>query len=402
MTAAAPSLPARGRGPGPGLCFGLGLLATLTLGASLGAWNLAKSDWAIGEVTGRSVLVHAHSQIFGFVLFFVVGIAGHALPRLSRRPLDRPWLLWAAVAAAAVAEVAFPAGLYGAAPRLVRLAEAADLAAALAAAATVWTGSRHLPHPLGPWLRVGSAFLVAAGAWGLAGALDARRLLEHPGYWHLCLFGFAGTFILGMAHHVFEMAGGFDVRPVAPRRLAAGWALGVALASAADAGWLPPRFELPGRLLELAVAAAVAWELGLFRPLLTTRAGAPFFASAWGWLLASLGLSAAVALGLLPDHQLVRDAARHAYTIGCVTQLIVGVALRALPAARGVKLAFPPLAWSAWALVNGSAALRLGRIVAATAWPGALWISGASGLLAVAALLAFAASLGATARRALR
>ncbi len=392
--------PAR-RAPHPGLCFGAGLLVTLVLGVGLGAINLFKADWSEGTVTGESVLVHAHAQIFGFVVLFVIGIVGHALPRITKRPLARTGLLWAAFGATVAAQIAFPFGSWLDQAVLVRLAEALDVGAALALAAAVAAATSEGAPALRPWLRLGSLGLVAAALWGLLGALDQRLLLHRQALWALGLWGFVAPYIFGMSTHVLAMAGGFDVREGGEGLLAALWALAVALVTLARAAVLPEAAGAAGELLQLAVALAMSWRLGLFRRRKRPGAGAPFFASAYGWLLVSLSAWALVGLGVFPDHLLIEDAARHTFTIGCVTQMIVGVALRALAVAGGVRLTWPALAVAAYALLNGAVVLRLGRIVAALAAPQALWASGLSGFLALACMVCFGASLVGTARRVL-
>ena len=349
-------------------------------------------------MTGESVLVHAHAQLFGFVLFFVIGIAGHAIPRISKRPLDHPWLLWVALAATLAGQIFFPIGVWSHQDRMIRGGEAMDLLAAAALGVTVWAATRFTPKGLGPWLRLGSLNLVLAAGWGLAGALDERLPLERSALWQLSLWGFIAPFIFGMSSHILDMAGGFEVRTGGEWLAALAWAIGLALGILGEVGQLP---ALPGALLELAVAVWLTWRLGLFRPLLRPRRGAPFFASAFTWLLIALLLNCLKAGGALPDHLLIDDAARHTFTIGCVTQMIVGVALRALPVAGGVPLAFPALSVVAYVLINGAVVLRLGRIVAATVSAEGLRVSGVSGFVALACLVCFAVCLAGTVRRVL-
>lgn len=389
----------RQRVPGPGLCFGLGLLLTLSLGATLGAITLLQADWHVGLESGATILIHAHSQIFGFVFLFVTGMVGHAMPRLSRRPLRWPWLLWVGAAAAVAGQLCFPIGAWFAVPTCVRLAEGLDLIAAAALAAAIFDATRHTPPELGPWLRLGALSLVVVAGWGCWGAMDLRLVMQRPAVWLLALWGFIAPLILGMSFPLLRMAGGFDVRPRAGGLLAGLWGLAVAVVVLTRARILPESAAPLGLGLQFLVALIVGAELGLFRPLRRVRSGAPFFASAYVWLFASLALSFFSALGLLPGGDLTLDVARHAFTIGCVTQMIIGVALRALPAVRGVALAFPPLAIAAYVLINGAVIGRLGRLLASQS-PLWFWVSGPSGFFAVAALTCFGVSLVATVRRA--
>ena len=69
------------------------LALTLTFGATLGMFNLARltTPW-FGGLPQSSVRAHAFVQVFGFVGLFVMGIACHVLPRFAGRPLGAPSL----------------------------------------------------------------------------------------------------------------------------------------------------------------------------------------------------------------------------------------------------------------------------------------------------------------------
>ena len=93
------------------------------------------------------------------------------------------------------------------------------------------------------------------------------------------------------------------------------------------------------------------------------------------------------------------DFGRHAFTFGFLTQMIIGVALRILPALSGAAL------WSsAWRdatfwLLNGTVALRGLQVVVAFGGPPVLWpFTAVSGVLGVAAFVAFTVNLAMTLR----
>jgi len=228
--------PSTERVPGPGLCFGLGLLVTLVLGAGLGARNLLAADWAVGRVTREGNLVHAHAQILGFVLLFVIGIVGHAIPRISRQPVERPWLLWLAFMACVLGQLSFPVAIWLHQDWLEICAGALDLVAAVALGITVVAATRHTPAEMRTWLRLGSLALAVVASSGLVGAINDDWELAEPALWQLSLWGFIAPFIIGMSTHVLDMAGGFDVRPGKQIWLAGAWVLGLGLIVLAQTG----------------------------------------------------------------------------------------------------------------------------------------------------------------------
>jgi hypothetical protein len=103
-------------------------LLTLTLGATTGMINLLRIA-AGGEVPLDHKQIHGHTQVLGFAMLFLMGIAYHALPRILGIGGARPGLsvrvsFWLMFLGVVLRNVGQPLGLHPAG-RLVSLLSAA-------------------------------------------------------------------------------------------------------------------------------------------------------------------------------------------------------------------------------------------------------------------------------------
>ena len=339
------------------------LFLTLTLGATTGMINLLRIA-AGGDVPIDHRQIHGHTQILGFATLFLMGIAYHALPRIlgvgARGMADKRavrasfWLMFGGVL---LRNAGQPIGLH-AAGRLLSLASAAmELASAVLFVRFVFgliravrEGKYDRRDPLLAFLCAGTVYLAVAmafvGAQGLwlAGNLDSvlPASLNEPFYF-AALYGFLLAWIYGFGHRIVGLFLGVGpaVRGSAQAALAA-QAVGVALAVLS---WLPAlsngvALALRDAGLGLAALSAVIYLAGngfLWRrsefPMLRTP-GNPTFAirAAFGCLglWAVLELSAVLLSRLTPlpaQNLWWADAARHVFTIGFLTLLIVGMSL---------------------------------------------------------------------------
>jgi uncharacterized protein involved in response to NO len=86
------------------------------------------------------------------------------------------------------------------------------------------------------------------------------------------------------------------------------------------------------------------------------------------------------------------DAARHVFTIGFLTLVIVGMSLRILPVFSGKTLWSPRMAYATYALILAAVAMRLLQYPAA--FHAKLYVIGSwMGVLVVAALVLFTINL---------
>ena len=392
--ASSPALPAApGASPfSPHFIVG-SLLLTLTLGATTGMINLLRIA-AGGEVPIDHRQIHGHTQVLGFAVLFLMGIAYHALPRILGIGGARPghsvragfWLMFLGVLLRNAGQLfgAYPAG------RLVSLASGAlELASGALFARFVFTllrkvraGKYDHKDPLLLFVRAGTlyflaamAFVAAQSLW-LAGHVDTvlPAALNEPFYF-AALYGFLLAWIYGFGHRIVSLFLG--VGPA--RRGAAGAALslqggGVALFLCSYLPALSDAAALWMRDGGLALAALSAAAFLGGNGFLWRRASLPMMRTpgspttaircAFGCLgLWSILELAAVILSRttrLPAQNLWwADAARHVFTVGFLTLLIIGMSFRILPVFSGKKLWSPRLAYATYALLLAGVALRL-------------------------------------------
>lgn len=408
------------------------LVLTLTLGATTGMVNLLRIA-AGGDVPIDHRQIHGHTQILGFAVMFLMGIAYHALPRALGLPAFKPegarpafWLMlsgvllrnlgqpfnflpWGRAVSLLSAGLEVGAGLLFA--RFVLLALAAGQ-----------TGKYDGSDPLFRFVRAGTVYLLlclgvlaAQGVW-LAGHLETELpfALTEP-FYAASLYGFLLAWIYGFGSRM--VATFLGVGP-GRERLAntALWtqAAGVALVLASWLPFAPDRAALALRDAGLALAAvsALAYLAGygfLWRRAIlpAMRApGAPTVAirTAFGflglWALLELGAVLLARLTPIPAQNLWwSDAARHVFGIGFLTLLIVGMSLRVLPVFTGKRLWSPRLAYATYALIIGATAMRLLQYPAAFR-PAFYLVGSYMGIPVVLALVLFAVNLVKTVRSA--
>ncbi len=369
------------------------LFLTLALGATPGMINLLRIA-AGGDVPIDHRQIHGHTQVLGFATLFLMGIAYHALPRILGIGAARPgravragfWLMFSGVL---LRNAGQPLGLHPVG-RLLSLASGAlELASGLLFVRFVFgllrrvrAGKYDRKDPLLLFVRAGTLYfliailLVASQSIWLAGNVDTvlPAALNEPFYF-AALYGFLLAWIYGFGHRIVSLFLGVGpaVRGTSEAALVcqalavvlylASWVPGIADASA---------FLLRDAGLGLAALSALVYLSGngfLWRrtafPMMRTP-GAPTVAIRCAF--ACLGLWAALELAGVVLSRVTRlpaqnlwwaDAARHTFTIGFLTLLIVGMSLRILPVFSGKTLWSPRLAYATYALLLAGTAMRL-------------------------------------------
>lgn len=399
------------------------LATALVAGFGLGVWLLLARTWGV-PLFGASwlVLVQVHGlvQLFGFAGLFLMGVALHALPRFRGAP----------PAPARLVIVIFAATLTGLAVRALAqpfpdgpVRGSALTAGALlltigtgcfAAAALRILGSGRNPHRA-------DELVIAAGvlAMPVAAALEVVAVAGRvpstiaqtadDRVLAAMLLGSLATAIVGVWA---RLAPGFVATPPArAAQLLAGAATWFAGVAAIVAGWPIGPWLLLGGLSLLTVA------LGVFGPSIARQplAGAARLTrlavrSAFAWAFIGVALIAVAGLGTEPAGPLI-SAARHALGLGFVTMMIYGVGSRALPAFLGRRLWSDRLQLATILLTDLAVALRVGLqsipsgpggSLGAAAESVANAVVGLSGLIAYAALVAFAVNVARTVRGPLR
>lgn len=397
------------------------LTLAVTLGVSMGGWALWRMAFATGTVLPSHLQVHSHVQLVGFAGLFILGVALQAVPRIlgvapaSRQPILT--VLFGIGGGALLRAVGQPLAPWAIGRLLSLLSGALELAGVFAFAAWAFPAlarRRAASDPLSLHILVGTAWAVAAVALSAAQAafLAGHVESEIPGgllepFYAIALYGFVLSFVFGFASRMVPAFLGLP-RPTAR----SAWTVallqgaGVLLLAAA---WLPGLTAPVSRALTLAGTLLLAAAIFLF--LAAGRFLAPFVRVPGSRSLRApfvfLGLFAALSvsacLGELSGasvHKFVWDGARHVYTVGFLTLLILAMSLRIVPAFTGRALAHPRDARLALALVGAAAVARAMQIPVALGWGGLplYRLVGTSGILATAGLLLWARVLVATLR----
>ncbi len=398
------------------------LALAVTLGVSMGGWAIWRMAFATGTVLPSHLQVHAHVQILGFGALFIFGVALQAIPRIfGTAPASRPVLIVVLLGiggGALLRAVGQPLAPWAAGRLLSLLSGALELMGALTFAA--WALPVLVPrsaasdplarHALaGTMWGVTAAGLSAAQAAFLAGHVTSEvpaRLLEP--FYAIALYGFVLSWVFGFASRMVPAFIGVP-RPSwgSARAAAALQGAGVLLLASA---WIPGPPAAVSRALTLGgtllLAAAIAVFLAASRILAKFPGGpgtrsirAPFVFLA---LFAAVSVCACAAeISGASVHKFVWDGARHLYTIGFLTLLVVAMSLRVVPAFMGRALARPREAKAAIALVAAAAAVRALQIPVALGWGGLplYRVVGTTGIFATAGFLLWVDVLVATLRR---
>jgi hypothetical protein len=396
--------------------FRAAIVVILTAGATLGAsmlflYGLRRSFTSLDLFA--PIQAHANAQIFGWVGLFVMGFACQGLPRFKYVRLWRPDLAnlsfvgmlagltlrmspvwpWAGGAALGVAggvlEAAAVVLFLVVILRTIRLSSQRD------------TWDRYVLFSLA-CLTVG-AILEPVVFWltrpGLDPALLVRRVADFMGpYRNIQILGFAGVMILGVAQRILPTAFGF--REV-ERRVSSGAFVLLSCGLGLDVlGWILFRAtKAPGWAI-LSWAGTSGYAIGAMLLAISLRAfsrGDPeerstkFIRAAFGWLAVACVMVLAEplyarALGLRFSHA-YHGAIRHAFTVGFISLMILGVSSKVVPILQGIDVRTLPGLWIPFLLINAGNALRVFSQVATDVVPGpAFPVMGLSGTLEVAGL----------------
>lgn len=390
-----------------------GIAVLLTAGATMGAvllvfYALRKSFTSL-DLFGY-VQAHGNAQIYGWLGLFVMGFAYQGFPRFKYVQLWKPeWaarsfvLMAAGVAVRAAAALPVPGAL--------ALGVAGSLLESLAVAIFVGILLRTLRAS--PMRDAWDRYVLASLAFFLLTALaepgvyafiftapDPEALVRRVAdvmkpFRDLELLGFAGLMVLGVSQRILPTAFGF--RAVGRARSSAAFALLLSGLAVDVVAW--GIFRRTGRPVwaVLSWAGAVMYAAGAIVLALGLRAwtggaredrSTKFIRAAYGWLAVACGMVWAEPLyaflsGLRFSHA-YHGAIRHAFTVGFLSLMIVGVSSKVVPILQGLDLKGLPALAGAFFLINSGNALRVASQVA-TDWIPA-WAfppMGASGVLEV-------------------
>lgn len=383
------------------------LAAALIAGFGLGVWLLLARTWGV-PMFGASwlVLVQVHGlvQLFGFAGLFLMGVALHVLPRFRGAP-PPPARLVIAIFATTVVGLAVRA----VAQPFTDLPARDLLLTAGAVLLTVGTGcfaiaalrilvSGRNPHRADELLIAVGVLLMPIAALletiAVAGAPTVVDQAADDRALSTMLLGSLATVIFGVWA---RLAPGFVAAPPARAgRLftgAATWLTGVV---ALVAGWSIGAWLLLGGLSLITIALGVFGRSIAHQPLAgPARLTRLAVRSAFAWAFTGVALIVIAQVGRGSDALMI-SAARHALGLGFVTMMIYGVGSRALPAFLGRRLWSDRLQLATIALTDLAVVLRVGIQSIGATEPMANAAVGLSGLIAYAALVAFAINVART------
>jgi hypothetical protein len=300
------------------------------------------------------------------VTFFVMGFAYQAVPRFKFVTLWRPrlacatlWVFAPALAVRAIADLFLPNRAWLLAGTIAGLIEWMVAAAfVLIIVQTIrQSGQPHEPYEryviaaLG-WMLAAFAFdtwvfTQTAGVSGYRGWVNFIGTVDAP--WRdLQLLGFAGTMILGVSQRFLPFIYGFrEVSRRTSTQVLWLWNLSVAGNIAAYLLLVRTRMPLWGIALELSILGLLASAVilvrafGVFSVKVERDRSLRFIQAAWAWGVVALALFA-----LMPAYTALKGVVfshayfggyRHAFTVGFISLMIVGVSSKIVPVLGGLS-----------------------------------------------------------------
>jgi hypothetical protein len=399
--------------------FKAGIAITLTVGALWGAINLLQIALDKNLLQLRlvpSIHAHAHAMIFGWVGLFVMGFAYQSFPRFKFTTLWRPDLanltlimMLVGIGARIGAELLQPAAL---GLGLGVLSAGVEFAAISLFVLIIVRTARQSMEPRNPY----ESFIFGAFFWFLVQAIFSDvfffakataasqeqlvhriALLDAP-LRDMQLFGFAALIIAGVSQRFVPVVYGLS-RPEHDRQkliftlMNASLILDVmsyiALLSSGNL------YFAAG--LEISYLLMVIWAVLLVRQLRVFSTPArsdrswKFIRAAYTWLVISMAMMPLFMLYGALTHQVFSHAYwgahRHAFTVGFVSLMIVGVASRVVPILAGVDSGRVGSLWGPFILLNVGCAARVFFQVLTDFVPGVAYpLIGASGFVEFSAL----------------
>jgi hypothetical protein len=374
--------------------FKAGIAVVLSVGCLWGAINLLeiglrKEFLQLHLVP--SIHAHAHAMVFGWVGLFVMGFAYQAFPRFKFTKLWRPdlanlsfILMLVGIAARIGAELLQPAN-WRVGVGLGILSAAAELTAVGLFLTIIIRTARQSTEPHSPYEK----FIFGAFFWFVVQAvlshvfffakvtavsqqqLIGRIALLGGPLRDIQLLGFAALIIAGVSQRLIPAVYGLG-RPKKDRRTLIFWLMNGSLVLDVVSYVLVltthnPVFAVG---LEISYILMVAWavllvkQLGIFSRVAEPDRSLKFIRAAYIWLLVAMAMMPFfIVYGVLTGQHFAHSymgAHRHAFTVGFISMMILGVAARVVPILAGVDSKQVSTLWGPFILVNVGNA---GRVV---------------------------------------
>jgi hypothetical protein len=399
--------------------FKAGIAIVLSLGGLWGAinlWQIAQGGTFLELRLVPAIQAHAHAMIFGWVGLFVMGFAYQSFPRFKYVTLWRPdlanltlYLMLIGIVSRVAAEMLqpMPVGVgFGI------LAAGTELAAISMFITIILKTSRQSVEPRNPYEK----FIFGAFFWFFVQAIFSDvfffakvtaasqqqlvtriALLDGP-LRDIQLFGFAALIIAGVSQRFVPTVYGLG-KPRRDRQTLIFYLINGALLLDIASYVL---FFSTGHVyftagLEVSYLLMVVWaallvrQLRVFAPTSRPDRSLKFIRAAYAWLLFAMAMLPFLILYGVLTHQgfshSFMGSHRHAYTVGFISMMILGVASRVVPILAGVDSERISRLWGPFILLNAGCAGRVSLQVLSDFFPATAFpLVGLTGFVEVIAL----------------
>ena len=371
--------------------FKAGVAIVLTVGCLWGAINLLQIGFGKSFLQLRllsSIHAHAHAMIFGWVGMFVMGFAYQSFPRFKNTTLWRPelanlsfYLLGTGIVAGMLADMLLPdlaSFVLGAVSGL------SEITAVVIFMLVLYRTARQSIEPHNPyekfiassfiWFLLGTIleavfFFAKATAHSEHGLIMRIALIDGP-LRDIQLLGFAALIIAGVSQRFVPHVYGLG-KPVHDRQTLIFWLInGSLLTNIISYVLLLTTQELYFAIgLELAYLLMPLWavllavQIGVFRRATQPDRTFKFIRAAYVWLVIACGMMPFFPLYGVLTHQVFAHtfmgSHRHAFTVGFISMMILGVSSRVVPILAGIDAKRMNSLWAPFILFNVGCAGRV-------------------------------------------
>jgi len=371
--------------------FKAGVAIVLTVGCLWGAINLLQIAWGRNFLQLRllsSIHAHAHAMIFGWVGMFVMGFAYQSFPRFKNTTLWRPdlanlsfYLLGSGIVAGMAAEMLLPTPV---SLVLGTISGATEITAVAIFMVVLYRTARQSIEPHNPYQK----FIASSFLWLLLGTIleavfffaKATAHSEHSLIMRIALIdgplrdvqllGFAALIIAGVSQRFVPHVYGLG-KPARDRQPLIFWLInGSLLLNIISYVLLLTTHQLPFAVgLELAYLLMPLWavllanQIGVFRKPTEPDRTFKFIRAAYVWLVIACGMMPLFPFYGALTHQgfahTYMGSHRHAFTVGFISMMILGVSSRVVPILAGIDAEQLNSLWVPFLLFNVGCAGRV-------------------------------------------
>ena len=371
--------------------FKAGVATVLTVGCLWGAISLLQLAMGKNFLQLRllpSIHAHAHAMVFGWVGMFVMGFAYQSFPRFKNTTLWCPelanlsfFLLATGILTGMAAEMLLPAGV---AWVLGAVSGATEVTAVVLFLQVLYRTSRNSLEPPNPyekliassflWFLLGTilntAFFFAKATAQTEKDLVMRIATIDGPLRDIQLLGFAALIIAGVSQRFVPQVYGLQRTGRDRQTLIFALMNGSLVLNVVSYVLLLTTHQLYFAIgLELAYLLMPVWavllarQIGVFRQPSQPDRTFKFIRAAYAWLLLSCAMMPLFPVYGFLTHQVFAhtymSSHRHAFTVGFVSLMIMGVSSRVVPILAGIDARRMNSLWAPFVLINVGCAGRV-------------------------------------------